>query len=191
MEEIRIQVGTRSVKGVFATCAECHQDKLIKKTNYYLAIRKRGRYVCKSCYTKIQRAKATHFKGTPIHNSYAAAKQRCNYEKHIAYSRYGGRGIQFLWKSFKDFYDDMHLSWFKGATLERINLDGHYCKENCRWATAQEQAHNTSRNIHTDEKIEMIRSLYLTGRYTQKQLAQLFNDSQGNISNIITKRTWK
>jgi hypothetical protein len=63
---------------------------------------------------------------------------------------YGGRGIKCLWKNVVDFYADMEKSYFehvakhgeKNTSIDRIDNDGHYCKENCRWATALEQSRN-------------------------------------------------
>jgi len=128
--------------------------------------------------------------GTPIHNSYKGAKQRCNYKKHVQYKDYGGRGIVFLWKNFDDFYDDMKDTWFEGASLDREDTNGNYCKENCKWATQKEQVRNARSNKHTMEQANLIREMYASGTHTQNQLAEMFNDSQGNISNIINKRSW-
>lgn len=80
---------------------------------------------------------------------------RCNNPKDKRYSQYGGRGIKCLWKSFEEFRDDMyesylkHLKKFGGGqqtTIDRINVNGNYCKGNCRWATNKEQCRNTRTN---------------------------------------------
>ena len=70
------------------------------------------------------------------------------------YYRYGGRGIQCLWKSFQEFSIDMEKSYKKhflenkgDTTLERIDNNGNYCKENCTWITKGEQSKNTKRNV--------------------------------------------
>ena len=71
------------------------------------------------------------------------------------FKRYGGRGISSdSWKYFIDFYDDMYESYLehvsqygeKETTLERINNNDDYRKDNCRWATLSEQQSNTRRN---------------------------------------------
>ena len=88
------------------------------------------------------------YKGTPEHNSWAGAKQRCYYTKHKYYSNYGGRGIKMCprWtdrkNGFLNFYHDMGPKPGPDYSLDRIDPDGDYCPENCRWASRLEQNSN-------------------------------------------------
>ena len=84
-------------------------------------------------------------------NSYRAMKNRCLCPGYRAYHRYGGRGIKICdrWlgkDGFKHFYEDMG-DRPDGMTLDRIDLDGDYCPENCRWATQKMQVCNSAKKL--------------------------------------------
>ena len=89
----------------------------------------------------------------PLYGLWEGMKSRCSYPRHIAFKDYGGRGIQVLepWRSsFQSFYDDMASSWKPGLTLDRKDVNGPYCKDNCRWATHIEQGNNRRNNIRIE-----------------------------------------
>lgn len=80
---------------------------------------------------------------TRLKNSWYNMMSRCYNPKNAAYRNYGGRGIKVCeeWHSYENFKRDMK-PMPKGKTLDRIDNDGNYCKENCRWATMKEQRAN-------------------------------------------------
>jgi len=87
--------------------------------------------------------------GMPVYIAWASMKGRCNNPNNISYPNYGGRGIKVCdrWQDFQNFYADMGASYKKGLTLDRIDNNGDYTLENCRWLTKAQQQRNRRNTI--------------------------------------------
>lgn len=132
--------------------------------------------------------------GTRLYEIWQSMKSRCYNPNNTRYHRYGGRGITVCneWvDNFETFYEwAVANNYSDDLTIDRINTDGNYEPNNCRWATRKEQANNRNSNIKItignstrtlQEWCEIFKVEYKTinARYNRNQnitIDQLFNE---------------
>lgn len=106
-----------------------------------------------SCGCQSDRYRNPHGLTThPLYKIWNGMKARCYNTKHISYENYGGRGIQVCgrWLEVANFIEDMYPSYQEGLSLDRVDVSGNYCPENCRWSTREIQQRNTRDIIKTN-----------------------------------------
>lgn len=155
---------------------ECGAEKLqLKKTL--------TRGDAKSCGCLFKEKITTHgMVGTSVYNAWSAMLQRCQSPFNTRYSSYGGRGITVCqeWSSFEKFYFDMGDPP-PDTSLERLDTDSSYCKDNCVWTDVVTQNNNTRRNVLWE---------YNGKKYTIKELAAIASVGAGTLSSRLNAHGW-
>lgn len=106
---------------------------------------------------------------------YRWIRSRCDNVLYIQYKNWWWRWIKCEWTSFEEFYNDMKDSYVPWLSIDRIDNDWNYCKENCRWLTKSENSRKANKNYIPSKNL-----------YEEKQrpfdpLDVLFNDCWLNI----------
>lgn len=130
---------------------------------------------------------------SPEYRSWQMMKNRCLNPRAEDWDYYGGRGItiDYRWFDFDAFLLDMGRRPSLLHTLERINSDDDYDKNNCVWATREDQSRNRAYAKMSLKKARKVRALYTTGKYHQYELARQFGVSQRTISLITRNEAWR
>lgn len=146
---------------------------------------KRPNASCGCVSNEIRKVKSTKhgYVGTPFWSIWKGMKNRCNNPKSAEYHNYGGRGIRVCdrWeKNIANFVADMKDGYAPGLQLDRIDVNGDYEKENCRWVTPKENSNN-KRNNHK------VPSIY--GEMNVTELAEFTKVSPTTLEGRIERDT--
>lgn len=133
----------------------------------------------------------THGKSkTREYKIWQGIKDRCLNAANTSYADYGARGITVdpAWMSFSVFLADMGDAP-KGYSIDRINNNAGYSKNNCRWATQQEQCRNKRTSKLGIDDACLVLTL-IGQKVSLRKLAKLFAVSTALIADISKKRAW-
>lgn len=146
----RLQVLSRALNSKagharwFCRC-DCGRERVVQGVN----LRSGNSKSCRSCSTS-QNNQTHGQSGTPLYRVWQAMIQRCENPNDKYYKNYGGRGIKVCPEWKKDFTTFMTWAlangYEKGLSIDRINNDGNYESENCRFVPMARQSRNTRRN---------------------------------------------
>lgn len=143
-EELSVAGNRQSVRYYKCLC-KCGEATLVKPGDLHKGY-KRSCGCLQIESASVPPTNKTHgLTGTPPYKAWQGAKERCSVEKRSTYMKYGGRGITMSkewFDSFDAFWEDMSGTYAEGLSLDRIDVNGNYCKENCRWADNSVQSHN-------------------------------------------------
>jgi ribosomal protein L37AE/L43A len=145
----------------------------------------------KSCGCTIKRHGGA---GTRLYEVWKMMIRRCRDGNIPTYKYYGGRGIKVCEKWRKNFanFRDWALSngYGEGLQIDRIDNDGGYEPNNCRFVTNAENKRNQSTTKLDWDKVNKIRELYSTGEYSQVSIASMFGVTKAHICDIVKNKAW-
>lgn len=125
---------------------KCGNEKVIRSDCL-----KDHRYVSCGCYNRSKTTGLKHGQSrTKLYRVWAGMKNRCHTSNSRVSKWYHDKGVSVYkeWETFEPFYEwSMTHGYKEGLTIDRIDYDGNYEPDNCRWVTIQQQSYNTSRNI--------------------------------------------
>ena len=133
-----------------------------------------------------------HRKKNPLYVTWCEMKRRCYDSNYWPYEYYGAKGIKVCdrWlESFDNFANDMGERP-SGRTLDRINNNGDYQPDNCRWATRAQQQQNRRACKLTMPMAREMRKLAAQGA-RQVELARRFDVSHADVWHVVNSHTWK
>lgn len=113
---------------------------------------------------------------TSEYNIFYWIKWRCNNPNDKAYENYWWRWIKCEWESFEEFYKDMWESYVKWLSIERIDNDWNYSKENCTWATRKDQTRNRRNTLKFNwiSLAEICENRWIDYNITYKRIHELW-----------------
>lgn len=178
------EVERRGYKRYFLCRCDCGTVREVWAFNFTNGISKS----C-GCYQReVVKNKKTHgMTDTRFYRIYHGIKERCLNPHRKEYKRYGGRGIQLCkwWLDFSNFKNDMFPTYKDNLTIDRIDNNGNYCKENCRWIPFLEQSQNRRMYKLTKEKVLEIRDKYYKKCISKVSLAKEYGVTRAVIWEVV------
>lgn len=184
IEEIVPKIISGNPRRMFRCQCECGNIGEVQ-----LACLRNGHSTSCGCEQKRRAAEAQTIHGLankhPLYLTWKNMKKRCNYPSASEYKNYGGRGICVYgeWSnSFQSFYDwAINNGWSRELTIDRIDTNGNYCPENCRWSTVETQMNNMTKNHYIE---------YNGDTYTLSTLAKHLNIPYNIVRYRLSNCKW-
>lgn len=173
---------------------ECGTERTIKQRSLIKSLSKS----CGRCNSLIpptlkQRGYTTKISREIEYRIWSGMRQRCYDPKRVSYPRYGGRGIKICQRwldSYENFLDDMGRRPTPEHSIDRINSNGDYSPENCRWATRNQQNENRDCVKLNPAILEKIYQRRAEGA-SDEVIAMEFGIKASSVRRVINGELWR
>lgn len=133
----------REQSRLYCLCVcDCGAEKVIRRDSL-----KNGKTLSCGCLAKERHPVKHEMHGTRLYSIWCGMRARCNNSNLRVYKYYGGKGVAVCkeWDDFKNFQTwSMNNGYSENLTIDRIDFDGGYNPNNCRWVTMAKQSNNRS-----------------------------------------------
>lgn len=164
---------TKNRKSYWLCKCDCGKEKIIRSDSLI-----GGKSISCGCYQKEKmKENIKPHRNSKLYRVYYGMKERCCNENCVNYKYYGGKGVKIYYEwlnDFETFYDWATNNGYKdGLTIDRIDVNGDYSPENCRWITHKEQMSNTTANRRFEYNGENL---------TISELAEKYNINRNTLN---------
>lgn len=175
-------------------CKDCKETKPVDEF-YEHPLTKDGHLNrCKECHKRLNRRynRLQKRKFGGLKRVWYNIINRCTNDSNPYYQHYGGRGIEVCdeWKNFETFYEWAKDKHEEGLQIDRIDNDGNYCPENCRFVTPAVNSQNSRRTKMTIDEVKELRKRYENG----EKLSEIADDypvSYAHCHAIVKRKCWQ
>lgn len=181
-----------SSRGYKVTCTHCKCDCGVEKDVEMYSLLKglTGSCGCKGKESRLKSNTIHNLSKHPLYRTFFQMKQRCYNKKNPKYDIYGGRGIiiceEWLNNPIKFIEWSLNNGWDKNLSIDRIDVNGDYSPENCRWTNDHIQASNKTLYKNNSSNYVGIRQDI---RYKSSWIARItINNKKHHIGTFKTKK---
>ena len=169
---------------------DCGNEKVIRAAN----LRNNSTLSCGCRKAKTLNGYKHGLCSHPLNRLWRCIKERCSNPNSKSYRWYGAKGVRMCesWAaSFASFYDWATSNGYrKGVLIDRIDPEGGYSPENCRFVNAQESAQNRSGIKLNATKVKAIRIAVTTKIMSVEEVAKFFGIHKETVKRVLQGKTW-